>query len=68
MEHPTYPNALDAIRAAGCKPSPVGLPGITSRTSPGWDMDAMMTTMRQQRPAMAYLVPDFHNPTGRVMS
>ncbi|WP_284975670.1 PLP-dependent aminotransferase family protein [Arthrobacter sp. efr-133-TYG-104] len=68
VEHPTYPNALDAIRAAGCKPLPVGLPGTISRTSPGWDMDAMMTTMRQQRPAMAYLVPDFHNPTGRVMS
>ncbi|PRB41392.1 GntR family transcriptional regulator [Arthrobacter sp. MYb23] len=68
IEHPTYPNALDAIRAAGCKPLPVALPGIQSSTSPAWDIDAMVATMNQQRPAMAYLVPDFHNPTGRIMS
>ncbi|MGO4589553.1 PLP-dependent aminotransferase family protein [Micrococcaceae bacterium Sec5.1] len=65
VEHPTYPNALDAIRAAGCKVLPVGLP---PHASPAWDVDAMVSTMNQQRPAMAYLVPDFHNPTGRIMS
>ncbi|MCD4852233.1 PLP-dependent aminotransferase family protein [Arthrobacter sp. AK01] len=65
VEHPTYPNALDAIRSAGCKPVPVALP---AGTSPAWDIDAMVATMNQQRPAMAYLVPDFHNPTGRIMS
>ncbi|SEJ64483.1 transcriptional regulator, GntR family [Arthrobacter sp. yr096] len=65
VEHPTYPNALDAIRASGCKPLPVALP---PGTSPAWDIDALVSTMNQQRPAMAYLVPDFHNPTGRIMS
>lgn len=65
VEHPTYPNALDAIRAAGCKVLPVALP---PHASPAWDVDAMVSTMNQQRPAMAYLVPDFHNPTGRIMS
>ncbi|GGJ31237.1 MocR-like transcription factor YczR [Paenarthrobacter histidinolovorans] len=65
VEHPTYPNALDAIRAAGCRVLPVALP---AGTSPAWDIDAMVTAMSQQRPAMAYLVPDFHNPTGRIMS
>ena len=65
VEHPTYPNALDAIRAAGCRILPVALP---ASTSPAWDIDAMVATMSQQQPAMAYLVPDFHNPTGRIMS
>ncbi|BCW52461.1 PLP-dependent aminotransferase family protein [Arthrobacter sp. StoSoilB13] len=65
VEHPTYPNALDAIRAAGCKVLPVALP---PHASPAWDVDAMVSTMNHQRPAMAYLVPDFHNPTGRIMS
>lgn len=65
VEHPSYPNALDAIRAAECKPLPVALP---PDTSPAWDIDAMVAAMNQQRPAMAYLVPDFHNPTGRIMS
>ena len=27
----------------------------------------METALMQQRPAMAYVVPDFHNPTGRLM-
>jgi DNA-binding transcriptional MocR family regulator len=34
----------------------------------GWDLDAMRAALQQQRPAMAYVVPDFHNPTGRLMS
>lgn len=66
VEHPSYPNALDAIRAAGCRPLPVALPA--AGTTPDWDIDAMVSVMNQQRPAMAYLVPDFHNPTGRIMS
>lgn len=63
LEQPTYPNALDAIRAAGCRPVPVPLPvrGL------GWDLDALNSTMMQLRPKMAYVVPDFHNPTGRLM-
>lgn len=66
VEHPSYPNALDAIRAAGCRPLPVALPAVGA--TPGWDVDAMIAAMNQQHPAMAYLVPDFHNPTGRMMS
>ncbi len=63
VDHPSYPNALDAIRASGSRTVPVPLPA-----KDGWDIDAMVSAMRQQRPAMAYLLPDFHNPTGRVMS
>ncbi|MFJ4171070.1 PLP-dependent aminotransferase family protein [Paenarthrobacter sp. NPDC089714] len=66
VEHPSYPNALDAIRATGCRPLPVAMPAAGAAA--GWDIDAMVAAMNQQRPAMAYLVPDFHNPTGRIMS
>ncbi|MDZ4090383.1 MAG: PLP-dependent aminotransferase family protein [Arthrobacter sp.] len=75
VEHPSYPNALDAIRAAGCRLVPVAMPAAHPDTRsgahpggrPGWDLDAIETALRQQRPAMAYVVPDFHNPTGRLM-
>src|SRR6478752_3688250 len=78
VEHPSYPNALDAIRAAGCRPVTVAMPAPRSTGAPsgsagpagrdaGWDVEAMEAALLQQRPAMAYLVPDFHNPTGRLM-
>ena len=76
VEHPSYPNALDAIRAAGCRPVPVAMPpldaggdgGRIAGGDAGWDLDAMQAILLQQRPTMAYVVPDFHNPTGRLMS
>ncbi|OFI38584.1 GntR family transcriptional regulator [Arthrobacter sp. SW1] len=71
VDHPTYPNALDAIRASGSRIVPAPLPAAPEGPAAGgaaWDVEAMVAAMRQQRPAMAYLVPDFHNPTGRVMS
>ncbi|SDL33658.1 PLP-dependent aminotransferase family protein [Arthrobacter sp. ok362] len=81
VEHPSYPNALDAIRAAGCRPVPVSMPAAnpigtvhngpgplgTANGPAGWDLEAMESALLQQRPAMAYVVPDFHNPTGRLM-
>ena len=85
VEHPSYPNALDAIRVAGCRPVPVAMPAArpngavrsgptgagpvntSSNASAGWDLEAMESALLQQRPAMAYVVPDFHNPTGRLM-
>jgi DNA-binding transcriptional MocR family regulator len=62
IEHPTYPNALDAIVRAGCRAVPVGF------TGPGWDMDMIGATVRQSAPRLAYLITDFHNPTGRCMT
>lgn len=72
VEHPSYPNAIDAIRAAGCRLVPVAMPAAQpdarSGARPGWDLEAVETALMQQRPVMAYVVPDFHNPTGRLMS
>jgi DNA-binding transcriptional MocR family regulator len=75
VEHPSYPNALDAIRAAGCRPVPVafsGGPGAGTHGARGcpaqtWDMDSVQAALQQQRPKLAYVVPDFHNPTGQLM-
>jgi DNA-binding transcriptional MocR family regulator len=62
VEHPTYPNALDAARGAGARFVPVAL------TDDGWDVDAVSAALRQTAPRLAYLVPDFHNPTGLLAS
>jgi len=61
VDHPTYHNALGAISRNSCQPVPVGLPET------GWDLDAMDAAFRQTGPRFAYLLPDFHNPTGRLM-
>jgi DNA-binding transcriptional MocR family regulator len=72
VEHPSYPNALDAIRAAGCRPVPVAFSADArggshgAGAAPAWDVAALQAAL-QQRPRLAYVVPDFHNPTGQLM-
>lgn len=61
VELPSYPAALDAFRAGGARLMPVPI------TDDGWDLDAVEAAAREDRPALAYLMPDFHNPTGLVM-
>jgi DNA-binding transcriptional MocR family regulator len=61
VDHPTYPNALDAVRAAGARPVPVALP------ADGWDLAMLEATMRQAAPRFAYLIADHHNPTGLTL-
>ena len=58
VEVPSYPVALDALRGAAAWLAPVPV------TREGWDLDALRTVARSHRPALAYLMPDFHNPTG----
>jgi DNA-binding transcriptional MocR family regulator len=61
IDHPTYPHAIDAVQQAGCRPVPVGLHGG------GWDVEALEAAIRQTAPRLAYLIADFHNPTGLCM-
>jgi DNA-binding transcriptional MocR family regulator len=58
IEQPTYPNAIEAIRAAHAIPVPVAM------TDAGWDLDGVEATLRQAAPRLAYLIADFQNPTG----
>ena len=63
VESPTYPNATAAVRSSGARL--VASPVDHER---GWDLDAVAALLRQSAPRMAYLVPDFHNPTGHLMA
>ncbi|MHA6792672.1 MocR-like transcription factor YczR [Pseudonocardia bannensis] len=62
VEHPTYPNALDAVHARGgrCVPVALGPDGT-------WDVDLFTAAVRDAAPRLAYLIPDFQNPTGALM-
>jgi DNA-binding transcriptional MocR family regulator len=83
VECPTYPVALDAIRAARriAAPVPVSAPEHAEANSERiairnldrgagqtWDLELLETTFRQTGPRLAYLMPDFQNPTGAVMT
>lgn len=61
IDHPTYHNVIQALQRAHVVPVPVGLP------TQGWDIDAMDAAFRQTSPRFAYIIADFHNPTGRSM-
>ena len=62
-ELPTYSGLLDAVRANGARPVAVPMdPGG------GWQIGPMVAALRQSTPALAVLIPDFHNPTGHLAS
>jgi len=61
VESPTYPNALAALAARRARVLTVGL------DESGWDTDLLLTGIARNRPRMAYLVPEFQNPTGHLM-
>ncbi|MEO5653601.1 MAG: PLP-dependent aminotransferase family protein [Marmoricola sp.] len=60
-ESPTYPNAIATLTRSGARVVGVDVPAA------GADQEALTTTLRQVVPRVAYLIPDFHNPTGRLM-
>jgi DNA-binding transcriptional MocR family regulator len=68
VDHPTYPNALESLRAAGGRPVPVGVGAASGAGPAGWDLDEVAATVRQAAPVAGYVVPDFHNPTGGCLS
>lgn len=62
VEHPTYPHALDAVRAAAARP--VAVPSGPD----GLDLELFASTLRQAAPRLAYLIPDHRNPTGTSLT
>ena len=61
VESPTYPNALSGLLSRRARIVTYGL------TEAGWDAEVLLATLRATRPRVAYLVPDFQNPTGHLM-
>ncbi|MGC4109176.1 MAG: PLP-dependent aminotransferase family protein [Nocardioides sp.] len=61
VESPGYPNGHAALRRAGARriAAPMDVDG--------WDLDAIGRVVRDARPSLAYLIPDFQNPTGNLM-
>ncbi len=61
VESPVYPNATQAIRNSGARLAALPV------DPDGWDLDAIGATLDQAKARLAYLIPDFQNPTGHLM-
>ncbi|MEV5576821.1 PLP-dependent aminotransferase family protein [Spirillospora sp. NPDC052269] len=61
VESPTYFDALHVLRGSGTR-----LAGVRV-TAEGWDLDQLEAAFTAARGQLAYLVPDFQNPTGALM-
>ncbi|MER6496723.1 MULTISPECIES: aminotransferase-like domain-containing protein [Streptomyces] len=62
VESPTYQGALAVLRRRRARLTALPV------TADGWDPDRLAHTVQTLRPGLAYLTPDFHNPTGALMS
>jgi DNA-binding transcriptional MocR family regulator len=62
VEAPSYPHAIDALKASGAR-----LATVPVSSDEGWDESALEQVLQSMSPALGYLMPDFHNPTGRTM-
>ncbi|MTE18056.1 aminotransferase class I/II-fold pyridoxal phosphate-dependent enzyme [Streptomyces sp. TRM43335] len=60
VEHPSYANVLQLLREAGARLVPVAMGEGLS----GWDLPAWRRVLRDAAPRMAYVMADYHNPTG----
>ncbi len=63
VEQPTYPHALDTFTSVGAR-----VLAFPVRQNGGWDLPEALLQIRRAAPSLAYLMPDFHNPTGMSMS
>lgn len=65
VESPTYPNAIATLEGAGASliPYPLELDDHGHH----WDIEAMGHIAAQAHARSAYLIPDFHNPTGALL-
>ncbi len=63
VEQPSYPHALDTFSAVGAR-----VLAFPVRQDTGWDLPEALLQIRRAAPSLAFLMPDFHNPTGMSMS
>ncbi|MFB2580528.1 PLP-dependent aminotransferase family protein [Herbiconiux sp. P15] len=77
VELPSYPHAYESLRAAGARLVPVTVTargdgagdgaGDWAGAGAGWDAPGLQQAFARTSPSLAYLMPDFHNPTGESM-
>jgi DNA-binding transcriptional MocR family regulator len=65
IETPVYSNAIETLRLGGARL--VSAPLGDALGHEGWDLGGIEATLRQTSPHLAYLIPDFQNPTGFLM-
>lgn len=68
IEVPTYPHAYEALRASGARLVPVPVTPHAAGADDREETASVVQAIRHSNPVMAYLIPDFQNPTGRTMS
>jgi len=61
-ELPTYPGALEAIKAHSARAVAVPFADDDS-----WDTTTIRNALLQTAPRLAFVIPDFHNPTGALI-
>ena len=61
IESPTYAGAMDSLRLAGARMVSLDI------SSHPWRLDALEILLKQTDARLAYLIPDFQNPTGQLM-
>ncbi|WP_267887330.1 PLP-dependent aminotransferase family protein [Streptomyces sp. WM4235] len=68
IDHPTYPHAITTFTEARARllPVAVGSSAGSAMDAAGWDTEQLQAAGRAAN--LAYLIPDFHNPTGMCMS
>lgn len=61
-ESPSYPNAIATLLESGARVAGADI------DQSGWAAGSLTETLSQVRPQAAYLLPDFQNPTGLLMT
>ncbi|MFR9726399.1 PLP-dependent aminotransferase family protein [Streptomyces sp. MS19] len=62
VEQPSYANVLQLFREAGARLVPVPMGDGLS----GWDLPVWRHVLAEASPRLAYVVADYHNPTGAL--
>ncbi|MFJ3793580.1 PLP-dependent aminotransferase family protein [Kitasatospora sp. NPDC090091] len=68
VEAPSYAHTLQALRRGGARlvPVPYASPDGPTRP-PRWDLAEWRRVLHGAAPRAAYVIPDFHNPTGALV-
>ncbi|MDH6134088.1 DNA-binding transcriptional MocR family regulator [Kitasatospora sp. MAA4] len=69
VEAPSYGHTLRSLQLAGARlvPVPHARPGGPERL-PCWDLPQWRRVLQEAAPRLAYVIPDFHNPTGALIA